>query len=79
MRSGDKSALKMKGDRSPVLRLTDMKPGNYRFSLTVTDAKRLKDTDYVEVTVLPGRFKASKDCLEDMFFSIYIFCLYSSL
>ncbi|XP_060566778.1 uncharacterized protein LOC132725621 isoform X26 [Ruditapes philippinarum] len=53
MRSGDKSALKMKGDRSPVLRLTDMKPGNYRFSLTVTDAKRLKDTDYVEVTVLP--------------------------
>lgn len=68
MRSGDSSGLKMEGERSPYLRLSEMKPGNYRFSLTVVDDQKLKDSDYVEVTVLQGSLDMTSMNLTSLFF-----------
>ncbi|KAH3749755.1 hypothetical protein DPMN_184266, partial [Dreissena polymorpha] len=51
---GDERAVTMRGDRTSVLQLTDLRPGAYTFSLTVVDAKGQNDVDNVTVIVQPA-------------------------
>ena len=52
-REGDPSVI-MKGNRTEFLTLSNLKPGQYRFTLTVVDGAGQRDTDNVLVTIIAG-------------------------
>ena len=55
LRDGDSDGVVLDGDRSDVLQVAGLGLGEYKFSLTVSDAEGERDTDYVSVMVEEGK------------------------